>query len=128
MRKIYFNGNIYTVTNGIVEAFVEEKGEFLYVGSNEEALSYNEGNSELIDLEGTFVTAGFNDSHMHVLGYGYSLQMIQLSECTSSLENLKRGIGNFIEGRELKENEWIRGRGWITIILQILKDFQLDMI
>lgn len=112
MRKIYFNGNIYTVTNGIVEAFVEEKGEFLYVGSNEEALSYNEGNSELIDLEGKFVTAGFNDSHMHVLGYGYSLQMIQLSECTSSLENLKRGIGNFIDGRELKENEWIRGRGW----------------
>ena len=36
MRKIYTNGNIYTVTNGNAEAFVEEEGKFIYVGNNEE--------------------------------------------------------------------------------------------
>ena len=30
MRKIYTNGNIYTVTNGNAEAFVEEEGKFIY--------------------------------------------------------------------------------------------------
>ena len=29
MRKIYTNGNIYTVTNGNAEAFVEEEGKYM---------------------------------------------------------------------------------------------------
>ena len=65
MRKIYTNGNIYTVTNGNAEAFVEEEGKFIYVGNNEDALSYKQEDSEIIDLQNKFVTAGFNDSHMH---------------------------------------------------------------
>ena len=67
MRKIYTNGNIYTVTNGNAEAFVEEEGKFIYVGNNEDALSYKQEDSEIIDLQNKFVTAGFNDSHMHVV-------------------------------------------------------------
>ncbi|MGL5330681.1 MAG: amidohydrolase, partial [Peptostreptococcaceae bacterium] len=112
MKRIYFNGEIYTVSNGIQEAFIEENGKFIYVGSNEKALSYKEENSELIDLEGKFVTPGFNDSHMHVLGYGYSLQMINLAKRTSSLKDMKNAIKEFTNDRNIKENEWIRGRGW----------------
>ena len=48
MRKIYTNGNIYTVTNGNAEAFVEEEGKFIYVGNNEGALSYKQEDSEII--------------------------------------------------------------------------------
>ena len=112
MRTIYCNGHIYTVTKGIKEAFVVENGKFIYVGNNEEALSYKDNSSEVVDLEGKFVTAGFNDSHMHVLGYGYSLSMINLAKHTSSLQKLKESIKNFMDSKELRENEWIRGRGW----------------
>ena len=94
MRTIYYNGQIYTVTNGIKEALVVENGKFIYVGNNEEALSYKDNSSEVVDLEGKFVTAGFNDSHMHVLGYGYSLSMINLAKHTSSLQKLKESIKN----------------------------------
>lgn len=112
MRKIYINGTVYTVTNGNAEAFVEENGKFIYVGSTEEALTYKEADSEVIDLAGKFVTAGFNDSHTHVLEIGDFLQMVQLSKCTGSIEEMKEGIRQFIAERDFKENEWVRGRGW----------------
>lgn len=112
MKSIYHNGKVFTVSDGVKEAFVVEDRKFIYVGSNEKALSYKEDGSEVIDLEGQFVTAGFNDSHMHVLGYGYSLKMVKLAERTNSLEDLKNALREFIDSRELRENEWISGRGW----------------
>lgn len=112
MKSIYHNGKVFTVTHGLKEAFVVEDKKFIYVGSNEEALLYKDDNSEVIDLDGKFVTAGFNDSHMHVLGYGYSLKMVKLAERTNSLKDLKDALREFIESRELRENEWISGRGW----------------
>ncbi|WP_042273403.1 amidohydrolase [[Clostridium] dakarense] len=112
MNNIYINGVVYTVIDGIKEAFVEKDGKFIYVGSNEKALSFKDEDSKIIDLENKFVTAGFNDSHMHVLGYGYSLQMINLFEFTTSLKELKKGVNKFIDENSLNENEWVRGRGW----------------
>ena len=69
MRKIYTNGNIYTVTNGNAEAFVEEEGKFIYVGNNEDALSYKQEDSEIIDLKNKFVTAMelSVDDHVNIL-------------------------------------------------------------
>lgn len=112
MKNIYFNGQIYTVTDGFKEAFVEENGKFIYVGNNKEALSFKDDNSKVIDLEGKFVSAGFNDSHMHVLGYGYSLQMVNLAQNTSSIENIKKTIKTFMDNNTLDKNDWVRGRGW----------------
>ena len=112
MRKIYTNGNIYTVTNGNAEAFVEEEGKFIYVGNNEDALSYKQEDSEIIDLKNKFVTAGFNDSHMHVVEFGDYLEIMHMGDFTGSLKELKDGIRKFISEKDFKENEWARGRGW----------------
>lgn len=112
VRRIYINGVVYTVTQGIEEAFVVERGKFLYVGNSQTALEYQNKESEVIDLEGKFVTAGFNDSHMHVLGYGYALQMVNLAEHTTSLEEMQQAIKRYIYINKLEENEWVRGRGW----------------
>ena len=99
MREIFVNGQVYTVTNGMKEAFVLEDGRFIYVGKNEGALEFKEEESTITDLNGKFVTAGFNDSHMHLVGYGYSLQMIKLGEHTSSLKDMKDAIREFIESK-----------------------------
>ena len=112
MRKIYTNGNIYTVTNGNAEAFVEEEGKFIYVGNNEDALSLKQEDSEIIDLQNKFVTAGFNDSHMHVVEFGDYLEIMHMGDFTGSLKELKDGIRKFISEKDFKENEWARGRGW----------------
>ena len=102
MRKIYTNGNIYTVTNGNAEAFVEEEGKFIYVGNNEDALSYKQEDSEIIDLQNKFVTAGFNDSHMHVVEFGDYLEIMHMGDFTGSLKELKDG--NFKGGNTTEYN------------------------
>lgn len=64
--KIFTNGLVYT-QDGMKEAFVVDRDRFVYVGSNEEAAKYE---GEVTDLQGQFVCAGFNDSHMHLLHFG----------------------------------------------------------
>ncbi len=112
MTHIYYNGKVFTGDENLQQAFVVENKKFIYVGNNEEALKYKDENSKLIDLDEKFVCPGFNDSHMHVLGYGYSLKMINLSRKTSSLEEMKNAIKEYINSNKLRENEWICGRGW----------------
>ena len=112
MINIYYNGKVFTGDDTLQQAFVVKEGKFIYVGNNEDALKYKDENAEIIDLDGKFVCPGFNDSHMHVLGYGYSLKMIELSKNTSSLKEVKDTIQNYIDSNTLRENEWILGRGW----------------
>ena len=112
MRSIYYNGKVFTGEKNLQQAFVVEDNKFIYVGNNEEALKYKNENSTLTDLKEKFVCAGFNDSHMHVLGYGYSLKMIDLAKKTSSLKEMKNEISKYINSNKLRENEWICARGW----------------
>jgi len=102
MKKAYMNGKIYTVTDGFVDCFVIEDGKFVEVGSASEF-------DQLVDLKGRFVTCGFNDSHMHVLGYGQSLEMMNMAECTDSLSHLLEAMKTYLEENEVT---WLRGRGW----------------
>ena len=96
MISIYYNGKIFTESENLRQAFVVKEGKFIYVGNNEDALKYKDENAEIIDLDGKFVCPGFNDSHMHVLGYGYSLKMIELAKNTSSLKEVKDTIKDYI--------------------------------
>lgn len=109
MKTAYINGNIYTITQGFCEAFVEEKGKFVYVGKSKEALLQAD---RVIDLDGRFVTCGFNDSHMHVLGFGQKLRMIDLTHCTQSLQALLAGLADYIEKHDWPSDVWLKGRGW----------------
>lgn len=112
MRKIYINGDVYTVSNGMAEAFVVDKGKFIYAGSNDEALKYKDENCQVIDLKGRFVTAGFNDSHMHLVNYGYFLSMVNLYDSTSSIRNIKERLSTYILENSPHKDKWIIGRGW----------------
>ena len=112
MKKIYINGDIYTITQGYVNSFVEEDGRFIYVGDQEGALSYQEEGSEMIDLDKCFVTAGFNDSHMHVLHYGNTLTLANLANATKSLKEILECLKEHIEIYNIPENSWVKGWGW----------------
>ena len=98
MKTAYYNGQVYT-GEGLVQAFITEGGLFSAVGSNEEILS--QVTDEKIDLNGHFVCAGFNDSHMHLLNYGHFLQMAHLNEHTSSLQGLLKYIREFRQEKNL---------------------------
>ena len=95
VKKIFHNGSVYLGGGEWAEAFVVEDGRFGPVGGN--ALLESESADEKIDLKGAFVCAGFNDSHMHLLGYGLVLSQADLREHTESLEEMQSFLKTFLK-------------------------------
>lgn len=99
--KVYYHGHIY---DSDATAFVEDQGKFVFVGSDKEALEYA---GEKIDLCGKYVYPGFNDSHMHVVGFGQGLKNVDLSNHTSSLKEMLEELK-----KHVVEGKWLIARGW----------------
>ena len=106
MRKIYYNTVIYTGQMPLQEAFLVEDDRFVEIGKNEEILSLSA--DETVDLKGAFVSAGFIDSHMHLVNYGQALSIAPLAKHTASLEDMLDCLRQTKPGR----GGWILGRGW----------------
>lgn len=112
MKRIYYNGAVYTGSLPLEEAFAEENGVFVFAGSNEQAKALAAPGDELTDLEGRFVCSGFNDSHMHLLGYGSALSWAQLASHTGSLAELTGCLSDFEAMHPHTGGAWLMGRGW----------------
>ena len=112
MRTIYYNGKVYTGELPLQEAFSVTNGLFDGVGRNEDILSAAGENDRCIDLKGSFVCAGFNDSHMHLLGFGQSLHAANLAAHTGSLSELLRYLREYFTRHPVREGQWLTGRGW----------------
>lgn len=120
MQTVYYNGVVYTGKMPYEEAFIVENGRFTYVGNTQEAferaarIAESKGDQEIIekiDLQGSFVCSGFNDSHMHLLGFGKMLQEAVLAHHTSSLQELVVYMRKFAVENAIS-SAWIIGRGW----------------
>lgn len=97
MIQIYKNGNVFTAKEGFerCQAFAVENGRFVRTGTDEEVLAEFQGRekeTEVIDLEGKMVVPGFNDSHIHLLNYAYSLTKLHLEGLNSVEEIVEAGI------------------------------------
>lgn len=112
MKTIYYNGKIYTGELPLKSAFLVENGLYQAVGETEEILKLASDGDQLVNLNGKFVCAGFNDSHMHLLGFGQMLHAIPMSECTDSLEHLISASRDFLEKHPVQSGQWLMGRGW----------------
>lgn len=110
MKTLYRNGRVYTGELPLKEAFAVENGRFIFAGSNAEGAKL--GCEETVDLEGRFVCAGFNDSHMHLLNYGQALGCAQLNYHTGSLQELLDHMKEFAAAHPPREGQWLVGRGW----------------
>lgn len=112
---LFKNGEVYT-QDGMQQAFVIENNRFVFVGTNEDAQNYvnkcSNATKECINLDGKFVCAGFNDSHMHLLGFGYTRNNADLSVCTSSISGLIEGFKQWYETHSVAKGRWICGRGF----------------
>ena len=82
MDLAIINGNFITMNkdNPRVQAVGIKDGKFIKVGSNEEVLSLKDSFTEIIDLQGKSVTPGFNESHLLLLNYAYSLTKVDCSD------------------------------------------------
>jgi len=112
MRTIFYGGQVYTGTLPLCRAFAVENGLFLFAGGDEDALALARPGDRRVDLDGRFVCAGFNDSHMHLLSYGLALRRARLDQHTDSLKGLIAYFRDFAAENGPNERGWIVGRGW----------------
>ncbi len=110
MRTIYTGGQVFAGALPLAEAFIVEDGRFLAVGTDAEILALRQEGDAIVPLEGAFVCPGFNDSHMHLLNYGNTMEMCDLTgAATTSLAALQDALRSF--ATEHPES-WLLGRGW----------------
>lgn len=94
------------------EAMLVDGEKIVAVGSLAELGSQTGSDAKLVDLDGGFLCPGLVDAHAHVLGFGLSLERINLVGTTNLEETLVR-IESYVAGkREEGFSGWIRGRGW----------------
>lgn len=112
MKTAFYNGIVYTGELPLREAFLTEDGIFGQVGSDAELLSCLGPGDRKIDLEGRFVCAGFNDSHMHLLNFGQFLHGVRLAPHTGSLSGMLACLRSSLAENPPRPGQWLKGRGW----------------
>lgn len=113
MDLILINAKVITMdkANPLAQALAVNNGKFIEIGKNEDILKLQTETTNIIDCKDKMVLPGFNDSHMHLVNYGYSLQKVDLSG-VSSINRLIDKVKLFINENSIKSDEWILGQGW----------------
>ena len=108
---ILTNGKIWTgeSEDSFVEAIAITGNHITQLGDSNSILSLADEDTEVIDLQGKLVTAGFNDAHIHFLSGSMGLTQVDLL-ATKSLDEVFSITSAFIQTNP--EKEWITGRGW----------------
>lgn len=94
---------------GQAAAVAVNAGRIVAVGPSEEVHSWIGDKTRVIQAEGQTLTPGLIDSHLHFVGLGQSLQMLDLRDAKSWKEIVQQ-----VEraSRSLPDGTWIEGRGW----------------
>jgi hypothetical protein len=110
---IVHNATIYSVDeDGLMhEAIAVKDGRILAIGKENQILNKYSA-IEKIDAQKQFIYPGFIDAHCHFLGYGLTLQKVDLRETKSFDEVIEKCIAY-----DKKRNpDWVTGRGWDNTI------------
>ncbi len=106
---LVYNAVIYTVDSSFskVEAMVIRDGKILATGKTDELKNKYDA-KENLDAGGKFIYPGFIDAHAHFVGYGNSLQRVNLVGTNSWNEVVERTKEFAVD----HPNGWLLGRGW----------------
>ncbi|NOT59890.1 MAG: amidohydrolase, partial [Acidobacteria bacterium] len=108
---VFINGRVWTGLKDQpdAEALAIRGNTILRVGTTAAIKRLIGKQTEVIDLDGKLVMAGFNDSHIHFLGGTQGLSEVDLTDAKTMAE-MQRRITTF--AKENPQAEWITGRGW----------------
>jgi predicted amidohydrolase YtcJ len=79
------------------------------VGSNADVEAWHGAHTHTIDASGKLLLPGFNDSHVHFVDGGLSLDSVQLNDATSAAEFARR-IGE--QASKTPKGEWVTSGDW----------------
>ncbi len=108
---ILTNGKIWTGESetSFVQALAIKGSTITQIGDSNSILALANEQTEIIDLQGKLVTAGFNDAHIHFLSGSMGLTQVDLL-ATKSLDEVISITLDFVKNNP--EKTWITGRGW----------------
>src|ERR1700726_996691 len=78
-------------------------------GSNADVEAWHGAHTRTIDASGKLLLPGFNDSHVHFVDGGLSLDSVQLNDATSAAEFARR-IGE--QAKKTPKGEWVTSGDW----------------
>ncbi|MCW3979700.1 MAG: amidohydrolase [Candidatus Bathyarchaeota archaeon] len=95
----------------IAEAVAVKDGKILAVGKSHEINLLKGVNTEVLDLGGKTVLPGLIDSHIHMVGTGFTMAQINCrTPPMGSISDIVAAVGEAVGKAE--PGEWIQGRGW----------------
>jgi predicted amidohydrolase YtcJ len=109
--RVFVNGRVWTGEPGkaLAEALAVRGSTLLKVGSSSEIRTLAGKGTDVVDLRGRFVTPGFIDAHLHLLGGGVSLEELRLDDAVDFAAVASR-IGAWAKAHP--EARWVTGEGW----------------
>ena len=111
MKKILYNAKVYVEQNVFEEAVLVKDGYIEDVGSNEEILALKDEETELTDCMGKTLIPGLNDSHLHFMQFGETLNQVNIEDVTSIDEMVKR-CQDFLAEHPEKCKDGMHAIGW----------------
>ncbi len=110
---ILLNGKVVTVDQEftIAEAVAVKDGKILAIGKSDEINMLKGADTEVVDLGGKTALPGLIDSHIHMVGTGFTMAQINCrTPPMGSISDIVAAVGEAVAKAE--PGEWIQGRGW----------------
>jgi predicted amidohydrolase YtcJ len=108
---IILNAKVWTVdkTHPTAQAVAVLGDRIVAVGSNGDVEAWHGVRTRTIDASGKLLLPGFNDSHVHFVDGGLSLDSVQLNDATSAAEFARR-IAEQV--KKTPKGEWVTSGDW----------------
>jgi predicted amidohydrolase YtcJ len=108
---IILNAKVWTVdkTHPTAQAVAVLGDRIVAVGSNGDVEAWHGVRTRTIDASGKLLLPGFNDSHVHFVDGGLSLDSVQLNDATNAAEFARR-IGEQV--KKTPKGEWVTSGDW----------------
>jgi len=111
VKLAILNANVITLDSKQpkAEAVAIQNGKIIAVGSNEEIRKYVGNETKVVDAKNRTVVPGFVDCHVHLTGFGWSLQTLDLRN-VDSIKEMQQKLQEYAEKNP--EKTWILGGRW----------------
>ena len=119
--RIWHGGPVITMNDTAMraEAVAEKDGKILAVGTKDEVMTHQGGNTQLIDLAGRTMIPGFVDSHGHVFGGG-------LQAMSANLLAPPDGVVTDISSMQKMISDWVASNREIVEQVGLIIGFGYD--
>ena len=113
--RVFAKGKIVTVDDrfSVAQAVAVKNGLIVAVGTNDEIRALAGRRTRTVDLQGSTVLPGINDSHCHISDWALSRPPLSLDvrfPVVLSIADITKMVAE--KARTVKPGEWIVGEGW----------------